>query len=56
MIGMVHGNEIRVLDRRRLIRDSADGVVSLDDKTPLTTALKRREPVWLESTERFRAL
>ena len=56
MIGTIDGNEIRVLDRRRYSRDGQDwgATVSLDDKTPLTVALKRREPVWLDSPEQFR--
>ena len=58
MIGVIEGNEVLVLDRRRFTRSGEDpGVrLSLDERTPLTAALKRREPVWLESPEQFHAM
>lgn len=57
MIGMLDGNEIRVLERRRFIPnpDALGRSISLDDNTPLTAAVKRREPVWLGSAQEFRA-
>jgi signal transduction histidine kinase len=58
MICTLDGDKIHVLDRRRHARDDSEpgATLSLDDKTPLTTALKRRETVWLPSPEQFHTL
>ena len=55
MIGIVSGDELRVIERRTTRR--AGGLtptLSLDGDTPLAEAMRRREPVWLESREEFR--
>lgn len=56
MIGVLDDDEVRILDRRRFVRDpdQSGESVPLDGKTPLTAAIKRREPVWLGSPEQFR--
>ena len=58
MVAVVDNHELRVLDRRRFPRstDTLATRISLDEDTPLTAALCRREPVWLESPERYREL
>jgi signal transduction histidine kinase len=55
MIGIVNGSELRVIERRTTRR--AGGLtptLSLDADTPLAEAMRRREPVWLESRDQFR--
>jgi signal transduction histidine kinase len=55
MIGIVTGNELRVIERRTTRRSaSVTPTLSLDADTPLAEAMRRREPVWLESREQFR--
>lgn len=55
LIAVVEGDEIRVLDRRRPPRAASEtNHYTLGDDTPLAAALRRREPVWLESMERYR--
>ena len=55
MIGIVSGNELRVIERRTTRRAGAlTPTLSLDADTPLAEAMRRREPVWLESREEFR--
>ena len=58
MIGVVNGKELRVIERRASLRSPGDAAqtISLEADTPLAEALRRREPVWLESRERFRQL
>jgi K+-sensing histidine kinase KdpD len=55
-IAVVDGDTIRMLDRRRSPRATSEPSprLSLDDDTPLAGALRRREPVWLESPEQYR--
>jgi len=55
MIGIVSGNELRVIERRTTRRlGSLTPTLALDADTPLAEAMRRREPVWLESREQFR--
>ena len=55
MIGIVSGNELRVIERRTTRRAGAlTPTLSLDADTPLAEAMRRREPVWLASQEEFR--
>jgi len=55
MIGIVSGNELRVIERRTTRRlGSLTPTLALDSDTPLAEAMRRREPVWLESREQFR--
>jgi K+-sensing histidine kinase KdpD len=55
MIGIVSGNELRVIERRTTRRSSTlTPTLSLDADTPLAEAIRRREPVWVESREDFR--
>lgn len=55
MIGIVSGHELRVIERRTTRRPgSLTPTLSLDADTPLAEAMRRREPVWLESREQFR--
>lgn len=55
MIGIVSGNELRVIERRTTRRTSTlTPTLSLDADTPLAEAMRRREPVWVESREDFR--
>jgi signal transduction histidine kinase len=55
MIGIVSGNELRVIERRTTRRDDTlTPTLSLDADTPLAEAMRRREPVWVESREEFR--
>jgi K+-sensing histidine kinase KdpD len=58
LIGVVAGNELHVIERRTSSRRPGDirQTISLDGDTPMAEALRRREPVWLESRERFREL
>jgi signal transduction histidine kinase len=58
LIGVVNGNELQVIERRASRRSDGEvaNAISLDSDTPLAEALRRREPVWLESRERFREL
>ena len=58
LIGVVNGDELRVIERRTSRRAEGDVMptIALDADTPLAEALRRREPVWLESRERFREL
>jgi signal transduction histidine kinase len=58
MIGVVNGRELRVIERRASLRSPGDAAqtISLEADTPLAEAHRRREPVWLESRERFREL
>src|SRR4029078_1207995 len=58
LIGVVHGDELHVIERRGSRRSASDAMptISLESETPLAEALRRREPVWLESRERFREL
>src|SRR6185503_4194901 len=58
LIGVVNGDELRVIERRASRRAASDVMptIALDADTPLAEALRRREPVWLESRERFREL
>ena len=58
LIGVVNGDELRVIERRASRRAAGDVMptIALDADTPLGEALRRREPVWLESRERFREL
>jgi signal transduction histidine kinase len=55
VIAAIDGDEIQVLDRRRAPRatNEPSNRISLQDETPLTAALRRREPVWLESVEAY---
>ena len=55
LIGVIDGDEFRVLDRRSPRRAEESSPISLRSDTPLAEALRRREPVWLESREAFRA-
>jgi len=55
MIGMVAGNQLRVIERRTARQaDSLTPTLALDAETPLAEAMRRREPVWVESREQFR--
>jgi signal transduction histidine kinase len=55
MIGIVSGNELRVIERRTTRRPgSLTPTLSLEADTPLAEAMRRREPVWLKSREEFR--
>ena len=55
MIGIVNGNELRVIERRTTRRDGTlTPTLSLDADTPLAEAMRRREPVWVESRDEFR--
>jgi len=55
MIGIVSGNELRVIERRTTRRSSElTPTLALDADTPLAEAIRRREPVWVESREDFR--
>ena len=55
MIGIVSGNELRVIERRTTRRTGAlTPTLALDADTPLAEAMRRREPVWVESREEFR--
>jgi signal transduction histidine kinase len=59
MIGVVSGHELRVIERRTTRRPGALAPTStptlpLDADTPLGAAMRRREPVWVESREEFR--
>jgi signal transduction histidine kinase len=56
LVATVDGDEIRIVDRRRSPRATTEPAsrVTLQDDTPLAAALRRREPVWLESVEQFR--
>ncbi|MGH7616003.1 MAG: DUF4118 domain-containing protein, partial [Gemmatimonadaceae bacterium] len=56
IVAVADGDAIRVLDRRKSPRASADrGVrINLSDDTPLAEAIRTREPVWLESPQRYR--
>jgi len=55
MIGIVSGHELRVIERRTTRRaGSLTPTLSLDADTPLAEAMRRREPVWVESREEFR--
>jgi len=58
LVGVVNGNELHVIERRASQRTpgEARATISLDADTPLAEALRRREPVWLESRDRFREL
>lgn len=58
MIGIIEDNELRVLARRKIAPPDSGWAdrLSLDERSPVTSAIKRREPVWLESPDRFRAL
>jgi K+-sensing histidine kinase KdpD len=58
LIGVVDGDELRVIERRASRRQTNDVMptIRLDADTPLAEALRRRAPVWLESRERFREL
>ena len=55
LIGVIEGDEFRVLERRAPERAAdASPSISLRAETPLAEALRRRQPVWLESREAFR--
>jgi signal transduction histidine kinase len=56
LVSMVDGDDIRIIDRRRSPRATSEPApkISLQDDTPLAAALRRREPVWLESPDRYR--
>jgi K+-sensing histidine kinase KdpD len=55
MIGIVSGNELRVIERRTTRRASTlTPTLALDADTPLAKAMRSREPVWIESREKFR--
>jgi signal transduction histidine kinase len=56
LVASVDGDDIRVIDRRRSPRATGDRSlkITLQDDTPLATALRRREPVWLESPDQYR--
>jgi K+-sensing histidine kinase KdpD len=58
LIGVVNGNQLQVMERRAARRSSGDAMptISLDADTPLAESLRTREPIWLESRERFREL
>ena len=57
LVGVMESDSLRVLEWRRT---SAAGdslpfpTITLDGDGPLAAALRKREPVWLESRERFR--
>lgn len=53
LIGVVEGDEFRVLDRRSPRRAEESAPILLRSATPLAEALRRREPIWLESREAF---
>jgi K+-sensing histidine kinase KdpD len=55
MIGVVSGKELLVIERRTTRRDGTlSPTLPLDADTPLAEAMRRREPVWVESREKFR--
>src|SRR5207244_10510552 len=59
LVGVMEGNTLRVLEWRRPSARPESRPVSpipLDGDGPLPAALRKREPVWLESRERFRDL
>ncbi len=57
IVATLDGNELRILDRRAAGNGpQRSRTISLEDRTPLTASLRRREPVWIESREEFRTL
>ena len=55
LVAVVDGNDLRVLDRRRVPGAAYDPAprLSLADDTPLAAAIRERDAVWLESPERY---
>jgi signal transduction histidine kinase len=55
-IATVDGESVKVLARRRSPRAThpPQQTLSLQDDTPVAAALRRREPVWIESLEDYR--
>jgi signal transduction histidine kinase len=58
LVGTLDGDALRVLDRRTSPNATSAPLptISLHGDGPLAEALRRSEPVWLESRERFREL
>lgn len=58
LVAVLEGDKLRVLGLRNSVAATADvpSVLSLAGDEPLSDALRRREPVWLESNEHFQAL
>ena len=55
LIGVVSGNELRVIERRTTRQtNTLSPTIPLDADTPIAEALRRRTPIWLESLEQFR--
>jgi signal transduction histidine kinase len=55
LVAIIDGEELRVLDWRASTEGNGDpaSIISIGDNGPLAEALRRREPVWLESREQF---
>ena len=56
LVGVMDGNTLRVLDWRTSAAGASGPfpTITIDGDGPLAEALRRREPVWVESREHFR--